>query len=201
MTRFWLIRHGEPEERARERCYGSLDVGLSQNARSSMRRVANDVQPGFFDCVYSSSSRRALESARILADAAECAIETVPDLREMHFGDFEGLTYDEAAARNPEIYRQWMETPTEVQFPNGESFLQMRSRVLSAFDAIHRARDGRTVAIVSHGGVNRILLAWALGMPDQHLFRLAQNYGAINLLTVAAGFPLVQLMNSDRLTY
>jgi alpha-ribazole phosphatase/probable phosphoglycerate mutase len=123
------------------------------------------------------------------------ACPTSPGLREIDFGDFEGLTYDEIAARYPELYRQWMERPTEVRFPNGESFCEMRGRVLEAFDAIEREWRGRTVAIVSHGGVNRILIAWALQIPDMHLFRIAQDYAAVNLLAMEDGVPSVKSVN------
>ncbi|MBV9762825.1 MAG: histidine phosphatase family protein [Acidobacteriaceae bacterium] len=201
MTRYWLIRHGEPAEETRGRCYGSLNVGLSDRGREQMRRVAEVARPGWFDCVYSSPARRALESARILAAAAGCAVRTAGDLRELHFGDFEGLTYEEAAARDPELYQRWMEAPTEARFPNGESFREMQARVMGAFEAIRREHEGETVAIVSHGGVNRILLAWALGMPDEKLFRIAQRYGAVNLLRMVEGTPVVEAMNAHRLTY
>jgi alpha-ribazole phosphatase/probable phosphoglycerate mutase len=116
-------------------------------------------------------------------------------LREIDFGDFEGLAYDDIAARYPELYRQWMEAPTEVRFPNGESFCEMQSRVLRAFDAIEREWRGETVAMVSHGGVNRILIAWALQIPDRYLFRIAQDYAGVNLLEVADGIPIVKLVN------
>ncbi len=122
-------------------------------------------------------------------------VEVIPDLREIDFGDFEGLAYDEIAARYPDLYRQWMETPTEVRFPNGEIFSEMRVRVLRAFDAIRRERAGQTAVIVSHAGVNRILIAWALEMPDSCLFRLGQDYAAMNLLTFIGELPSVQLLN------
>jgi broad specificity phosphatase PhoE len=123
------------------------------------------------------------------------SVQVIADLREIDFGDFEGLAYDEIATRYPELYRQWMEAPTEVRFPNGESFCEMRSRVLEAFDAIEREWKDQTVAIISHGGVNRILIAWALQIPDKHLFRVAQDYAAVNLLTIEDGVPRVELMN------
>lgn len=194
MTRFWLIRHGEPAEEARHRCYGSLDVGLSETGRAQMAQVAEYLKGEPVAAIYTSPRSRALESARILSAAASCAIEVVEGFREIDFGDFEGLAYDEIAVRYPDLYRQWMETPAEIQFPNGESFSAMRVRVLTAFDAI-REREGQTAAIVSHGGVNRILLAWALQMPDNCIFRLAQDYAAINLLELVDGLPGVKLLN------
>jgi broad specificity phosphatase PhoE len=86
-----------------------------------------------------------VESARILASFHSCGCREDAGLCEIDFGDFEGLTCDEIAERYPVLYRQWMESPTEVQFPNGESFVLMR-RVLPAFEAIREGHEGRTVA-------------------------------------------------------
>jgi alpha-ribazole phosphatase/probable phosphoglycerate mutase len=160
-----------------------------------MARVADYLQDEALAAVYTSPRSRALEGARMIAAARSCSFEVVAGFSEIHFGDFEGLSYDEIADRHPEIYRQWMETPTEVQFPNGESFSAMRTRVIGAFTGIQREHEGQTIAIVSHGGVNRVLIAWALGMPDDCLFRLAQDYAAVNLITFTCGFPCVQLLN------
>ena len=186
MTRIWLIRHGEPVEEARNRCYGSFDFELSAAGRMQMAQVSEYLKPEPVAAVYTSPLSRALESARIIAAAHSCPVEVMSDLREIDFGEFEGLQYDEIATRYPDLYRQWMETPTEVRFPNGECFSGMRARVLKAFDTIQRERAGQTAAIVSHGGINRILIAWALQMPDNSIFRLAQDYAATNLLELTA---------------
>jgi alpha-ribazole phosphatase len=193
-TRVWLVRHGEPAG-MRGRCYGKLDVGLSAVGREQMERVAERLQGEHWDAIYASPRLRTMESARILTVDHQCEPQPNEDLAEVDFGDFERMTYDEIAARYPELYRQWMESPTEVQFPNGESFTAMRVRVLQAFDFIRERHEGRTVAIVTHGGVIRILLAWALDMPHRSIFRLAQDYAARNLLTVVDGVPIVQRMN------
>jgi alpha-ribazole phosphatase len=195
MTRLWLIRHGQPAEEALHRCYGSLDVGLSEAGRAQMELAADYLKGECIAAIYASPRSRALESAQVLAAALSCPVEVAEDLREIDFGDFEGLAYDEIATRYPDLYRQWMEQPTEIRFPNGESFSEMRVRVLRAFDAIRRDREGQTVALISHGGVNRILLAWALQTPNHCFFRLAQDHGAVNLLALVEGIPMVQLLN------
>jgi alpha-ribazole phosphatase len=193
MTRFWLLRHGEPAEDSRQRCYGSLDVGLSANGRVQMARVAESLATEQFSAIYTSPRSRAAESAAIVARG--CRVEIVPEFREIDFGDFEGLAYDEIAERYPDLYREWMEHPTEVRFPNGESFSAMKSRVLAAFARIRNVHEGQTVAIVSHGGVNRVLIAWALQMPDEGIFRIAQDHAAANLLVFFDETPSVRLLN------
>ncbi|MCU1257266.1 MAG: Alpha-ribazole-5-phosphate phosphatase [Bryobacterales bacterium] len=195
MTRVWLIRHGEPAAEATHRCYGSLDVGLSKKGQEQMEHVAEYLRSEPIACIYSSPRSRAQQGARTLAFSVLRPVEVVEDLREIDFGDFEGLSYDEIGVRYPDLYRKWMEEPTEVLFPNGESFPDMRTRVLKAFEAIQRKHDGQTIAVVSHGGVNRILLAGALQIPDKCIFRLAQDYAAINLLAFMHGLPVVQLLN------
>ena len=196
MKRLWLIRHGEPVAEARGRCYGSLDFGLSEAGRGQIGRVADYVRSEPISAVYTSPRSRAREGAAILAATVSAPVlEVAEDLREMDFGDFEGLTYDEIAARSPELYRLWMENPTEVVFPNGESFPEMRDRVLRAFDVIERKHAGQTVAFVTHSGVNRILLASVLQMPGDCIFRLAQEYAAINLIEFMRGSPVVRLLN------
>jgi len=196
VTRIWLIRHGEPVAEALGRCYGSLDFALSETGRGQMERVAEYVRSEPISAVYTSPRLRAREGAKILAAAVSSPVlEVAEDLREMDFGDFEGLTFDEIAARSPEFYRRWMENPTEVLFPNGETFPAMRHRVLRAFDAIERKHEDQTVALVTHGGVNRILLANTLQIPDNCIFRLAQEYAAINLIQFMEGLPVVRMLN------
>jgi broad specificity phosphatase PhoE len=182
-------------EEARNRCYGALDFALSETGRAEVARAAEYLAKEPLSAIYTSSLSRAVESARIIAAPKSTPIHIAPDLREMNFGELEGLTYDEIATRHPDIYRRWMDAPTEVLFPNGESFREMRVRVLQAFAAIQVESEGRTVAIVTHGGAIRILIAWALQMPDKCVFRLAQDHAAISLLTIADGFPIVQLLN------
>lgn len=194
-TRLWLIRHGEPAPEVRGRCYGRLDIGLSEEGRRQAERAAERLRGEPFAAIYSSPRRRALESAEILAGPHACGVSCEEDLREIDFGDLEGLTYDEIAARHPELYRRWMERPTEVEFPNGESFPALRLRVRSAMAALLNRHAGECVALVTHGGVIRVVLAEALGMPPANLFCIAQRYGALNLIHYLGSQPVIELIN------
>jgi alpha-ribazole phosphatase len=194
-TRSWLIRHGEPESKAHGRCYGALDVALSEKGRLQMKQVARHLTREPIAAIYSSPQRRALESAELIARPHARSCKIVAGLREINFGDFEGLTYDEIATRYPDLHRQWMEAPTEVRFPNGESFAEMCIRVSSAFAEIQKRSEGRTIAIITHGGVIRIVIARALQMPKECVFRLAQDYAAMNLLVWTDGYPSLHLLN------
>jgi len=183
-----LLRHGEPEAAARGRCYGELDVALSPEGRAQAER--RKLPP--LEAVYSSPRRRAVETAELAAPGQRIAIE--PALREIDFGRFEGLTYDQVAEKFPALYRQWMERPTEVTFPDGESWAGVRSRVRQ-FAARVREQHSGTILVVAHGGPLRALLAEALGLPDAHIFRLDQSYAGLSIIDWIEGVPLVRQVN------
>ena len=196
MTSVWLIRHTEPDAALHGRCYGSFDASLSQGGREHAAHLAERLTAEPLAAIYSSPRRRAIETAEGIATRHRLNVIAAPGFRELDFGDFEGRTYDDIAATHPEIYRKWMETPTEVRFPNGESFAQMRVRVLDGYRILLARHRHQNVGIVGHGGVIRIILADALGIPDTNIFRIAQRYGALNLIRYPDGYPSVELVNA-----
>jgi broad specificity phosphatase PhoE len=131
-TVLWLLRHPEPEASARGRCYGSLDVALSPDGIRQAHSVADALAQKTFAAIYTSPRQRCRQAAQILAAGRTCAVETVSALRELDFGEFEGRSYDEIAAMYPGTYQQWMERPTETQFPGGECLREMHERVIAA---------------------------------------------------------------------
>ena len=196
ITRVWLVRHGEPHPDIRGRCYGRVDRGLSDTGQAEAKQVGRALKDEPLPFIYTSPSTRAYETAAAIAEYHRCPIQVDERLREIDFGDFEGQRYEDIERLYPLLYRRWMENPTEVQFPNGESFRDMRQRGLAAMSDLLDRHRGETIAIVTHSGVNRILLADALGMPEANIFRIAQTYGACNLIQYIGDYPSVELMNA-----
>jgi alpha-ribazole phosphatase/probable phosphoglycerate mutase len=195
VTRLWLIRHGEPAPDIRGRCYGRLDVSLSAEGRQEVELVARRLASEPISAIYASPRRRTLESAEIIATRHGCGIQTENNLCEIDFGDFEGRTYDEISQRYPEVYRQWMERPTEVEFPHGESYSKLHARVTQTLAVLLERHSGQSVILATHGGVIRIVLAEVLSIPPANVFRIAQGYAAINLVQYIGSHPVVELVN------
>jgi alpha-ribazole phosphatase len=197
ITRLLLIRHAQPDEEARGRCYGTLDVGLSTRGQRRAQLLARTLDRIPLAAVYSSPSARALDTARPLA-AAHQLTPTVEDaLREIDFGELEGRSYDDIQAAYPDLYRCWMETPTRVEFPGGESYTQLRTRALAALETIRACHRGELAAIISHGGILRAMLADCLRIPDEAMFRLDQSYGALSIIDWLDVSPLVRVVNAQ----
>jgi broad specificity phosphatase PhoE len=192
VTRVYLCRHGEPEAAGIGRFCGAIDVALSPVGVAEAEALAAlDV-----DAVHTSPLRRCVETARPLA--ARLGIEPVlePRLREIDFGDFDGVAYSEAAERWPELYGELLRAPTRVRFPGGENYTELRTRAWAALAEIVARHDGERVAVLTHAGVVRSLLAHILSVPDEALFRIDQRYGAINEVEWLDGTPVVRLVNA-----
>jgi broad specificity phosphatase PhoE len=195
-TRLVLVRHAAPEDSTAGRCHGRLDVGLSPAGGRQPAALAEALRALPLAAVYASPLRRALETAAPLAAAAGLAPVADEGLVEIDFGELEGMAYDEIARERPELYRRWMEEPTAVAFPGGESYAGLRARVLAAALAIRERHAGETVALVAHGGVVRVVLADALRLADGAVFRLDQSYGGVSAVDWLGGTPLVRVVNA-----
>jgi len=194
-TGLWLIRHPEPDASFRGRCYGSLDVALSPHGRQNAEQIAQALASVRFAAIYASPRTRCTYLANLIASNRRCGVEVVEDLRELDFGDFEGRTYDEIAQLYPETYARWMEHPTETAFPKGETFQAMRARVLNTRDQLVSRHSGQSFVCVTHGGVIRILIAEAFGIPPAGIFSVPQRYGAINRIRYSGGPAAVELID------
>jgi broad specificity phosphatase PhoE len=188
VSRLLLVRHCEPEEDARGRCYGSLDVGLSGAGMRNALEVATRLDG--YDVVWTSPRLRARQTAAALTAPSQVD----DDLRELDFGELEGRTFDEIAASEPELYRAWMETPTQVRFPGGESFADLKARALRSLERI--GAEHEVAVVVTHGGVIRAGLAAWLGMPDEWIFRIDVAYGGITIVDHVGDTPIVRRLNA-----
>jgi alpha-ribazole phosphatase len=193
MTRLILVRHCEPEPGAAGRCYGSLDFGLSDQGRDAAAALGLAFGSVRLDGVVASPRRRTVETAEPIARHAGVHLTTDDRLRELDFGELEGLTYEEVERSRPELFRRWMEAPTEVEFPGGESYARLAARVAAAVEELVAA--GGTHAVVAHGGSIRAVLAACLEMPAAAIFRLAQSYGGVSVVDWIEGTPVVRVVN------
>jgi len=145
--------------------------------------------------VCTSPRQRCAVPARRLAARCACSCVVMEALRELDHGEWEGRSYDEIAARDPERYRQWMERPLEVRFPGGECFTEVRDRVLEAAAMLRTRHRGQDIALVSHAGPIRTILADALGIAPENLFRIGLDYGGVSLIRYWDGAPVVEFVN------
>jgi broad specificity phosphatase PhoE len=142
--------------------------------------------------VYTSPLERAVQTAQAVAASHELRPVVITDLREIDFGDVDGMQFDDYP---PKLQATLLSAPGTVQFPGGESYEQLRARVVAALEQIVLRHDGETVVAVSHAGAIRAALATWLSVPPDAAFRIDQSFGSVNVVDRLDGAPFVRLVN------
>jgi len=167
-TQIDLLRHGEPVGGRRYR--GQIDDPLSEKGWQQMRAAVMGRQD--WDVIYSSPLKRCAEFAQELSGRLLLPLTTDERLKEMGFGDWEGLTPDEIRRDDPLRLENFWRNPVGNR-PNGaETISSYQARVFAAWAEICTAHTGQRVLIVGHAGITRIILSLVLGSPAEHMFRI-----------------------------
>jgi ribonuclease H / adenosylcobalamin/alpha-ribazole phosphatase len=166
-----LLRHGQTEHTPERRFSGRNELPLSLTGRAEVEAAGERLRDLGVEVVVASPLRRTRETAEIVAGVLGLPVAFDRDLVELDFGDLEGLTFDEAAAKHPLAARRFMSDVT-VAAPGGESIAGVSTRVSRARRRILSEHAGRTVLIVSHVTPIKLLLTAGLGVGDEVVHRV-----------------------------
>ena len=157
-TTFYFVRHGESEGNAARVFTGQTDSPLTERGRQQAASVADELANVKFDRIVSSDLSRTRDTAEVIATRHGIPVEVMPELREIDVGERTGKAFDETTA-----LPGWNEDGF-VAWPGGETLEEVLARTLGAIDRLTRENPGKTILVVGHGGVNRILLSHFLGI-------------------------------------
>jgi len=177
-----LLRHGETELGGGLR--GSLDDALTANGWVQMREAV--VARGPWDRLISSPLQRCARFAEELGARLKLPVTLEKDLQELHFGAWEGQSAATLMETDAEGLGLFWADPYSFTPPDGEPVSAFSERVLGAVSRLHQAHAGERVLLISHGGVMRLLLAQARGLPREQLLNVEVGHGGLFSLEVAA---------------
>jgi alpha-ribazole phosphatase len=190
----YLLRHGMVEESGQRRFIGQSDTPLAEKGRQQARELHGLLDAVEFEAIYCSDLRRSKETARIIAGNTQVPIHVISEFREIFLGQWEGLSMEFVRSRFPEQWRRRGENIADYPPPEGESFRELQNRVVPAFEAVAGQLRGHGL-IIAHAGVNRVILSHLLGMPLPNLFRLSQDYAALNIIEYGIKLSRVLALN------
>jgi alpha-ribazole phosphatase len=190
----YLLRHGEIDLSGRKIFIGQTDLPLSEKGKEQAVWWQEQWASTSFARIYCSDLTRSRGFAEIIAGEKQDLIETKTQLREIALGGWEGLSKDEVNRRFPGEWHKRGSCIDEYRPDRGESFSDVGARVWPLFEQI-MALPERPVLIVGHAGVNRVILCRLLGMPLRNLFRLAQDYAALNIIESTGADLRLRAMN------
>jgi len=196
ISRLYLIRHGQIDGYENFPVYGHTDVDLTEVGLMQLKHVSERLRLVDIGAIYSSDLKRSKTSAALIARYHDVPLFSLHELREMYFGDWEGLTLKEIRGRFPEELKKRQEDLANYRGPGGsESIVLFSKRITECFEQILSKNEGSDIAIVAHGGVNRIILCNALGLDLVNIFNIQQDYGCLNIIDYFQDNILVRLVN------
>jgi broad specificity phosphatase PhoE len=192
-----LVRHGATEWTEAGRYQGNTsDIPLSTSGRLQARHTAAALEPLRVAAVVCSPFLRAVETAACIA--APHGLFAAPDaaFREVSFGDWEGLTSSEAAARDPELDERWRNGEAMARPPGGETLHEAAERAIPALEALVARHAGEKVVLVTHNWIVRLVVCHALGVGLSTVARMQCRPGSITIVDVRSGEYVVRLLNA-----
>ena len=197
MTKVIFIRHGQTEWNVTGRYQGQSDVQLSEEGLQQAVKLAENFPVERVDAIYASDLQRAMVTAETIAKQFGLSVQAEPAFRELSFGDWEGLTYQQIVDKWEDAMANFLQHPDVLEIPGGESFPAVQQRAMKRLNELIEKHDGQTIVVVAHGAVLRTLLAAALHMPLQYLWSIRQFNTAVNIVRYDADAnPTVELLNS-----
>ena len=184
MVRILLIRHAATAWTAQGRFQGQTDVPLSPHGRRQVAALAQRLRAETLHTLYASDLQRAWETAQAIATWHALQVHAEPRLREMAFGCWEGLAYDEIQRQDAERLATWERDQLHSAPPGGETLLQMAQRVSEVYVSLRGAEPDKTVGVVAHGGSLQLLLCLALGLQSQSYWQFAVSPASLSELCV-----------------
>jgi broad specificity phosphatase PhoE len=192
VTRLYLVRHGETDWNATERCQGTADVPLNACGMQQAEALATTLRDVRFDAAYTSPLVRARRTGEIILEGRNVVATTVADLCEMSYGAWQGSTPDEWPGDARSV---WMTAPWEMTFPGGESLAMVRRRVEPAIEQIVKRHPGATVLVSGHGHANRAILIGAGYCEPESFWDIAQPNGGVWTLDYEDGHTHASLIS------
>ncbi len=190
-----LVRHGDTKLNSTERYWGRSDVELSDAGIKQAEELRARLAGEDIDAAYSSDLKRALVTAKTIVSGRRLEVTICDELREVDFGQLEGLKFDEVNHLYPEVAKMWAERSPELKYPGGESLREFTRRVGRFLGRLEEHDAGETILIVAHSGVLRTLICQLLGIELQHRFQLRLDLASLSIVETYPQRAILSLLN------
>lgn len=195
MLRLLLVRHGETEWNAARRFQGQADPELSPVGLEQGHRLARRLSTAPLDCIISSDLRRARRTAEIIGEGRRCPQTVEPDLRELSFGEWEGLTYAEIRASDPDALSAWEKDWVNRSTPGGESLLELERRVGDFLERLKQGPGNQTLLLVAHSGPLQVLICRALDLPVREHWKFQLDNASLSEINCTGEWASLRALN------
>lgn len=191
----FIVRHGSTEWNKLNKIQGCLDIPLDDEGIKQGYLLANKLKNYNIEHIYSSDLSRAKNSAEIISESLNLKFTIDSRLREMNFGEWQGLSFDQISILDRIKLNEWRNQPSKVKFENGECIDDVKKRSLDFFEEIYKKNEHSNVLVVTHGTFIKILILSLLNINLDLYKNLKQDNTALNIIKIIDSKPTLQLYN------
>ena len=196
MTQIYVVRHGETEYNAKGLYYGWTDCELTEKGIAQGEELKQSFSEIAFDYVIASPLKRTMNTAELISGFKSREIILDERLKELNFGQWEGLHHTEISNRYNADWVQWGRDWKSFKIPDGESFIEFFERVRSCIDELKHRYEGKRILLVTHHGCMRVIPLVLLDAPMELYWSLAFEHGRYSLFEISHGQCIIRKINS-----
>jgi broad specificity phosphatase PhoE len=195
----FLIRHGNTEFNEKKTFRGHFDVPLDSKGLKQAEKTGQFLKDIHLEVIYSSPLSRALKTAETIKKYQEPSTEIIEDdcFTDLSFGQWEGMTYEDAERKYPEIFLKWTREPFKVRIPGGGTLSGVQEKAWRALKDIVTQSPYSNIGIVAHRIVNKLLISKMLDIKESGIWKIIQNPCCINIFEYRYGIFFVSKLNYD----
>ncbi len=194
MEKLFLVRHGETVWNSERRYIGRTDLPLSEEGIKQARSLANRFSKEKVEAIFTSPLKRAIQTAEIISKETGLKTVVFPELIEVDFGDWEGLTYEEIKQKFGDLIDNWLFRPSKVEIPSGEKWESVTKRVKSFFDEMSK-RSEETALVITHGGVIKTIISLILNHERIPFASFLISNSSVSAIGLADSRPYLLYLN------
>nr|WP_297573698.1 histidine phosphatase family protein [uncultured Peptostreptococcus sp.] len=195
MNTYYLVRHGQTIWNTQGRTQGHGNSPLTDLGLAQAKNLAKYLKEYPIDMIYCSDLGRAVETAEIIANELGLDLKPTPALREMGFGEWEGMPIPKIKEKYPDLLYLWRNEPDKADIPGGETLHIVKEREDRLIDELNEKYQNKHILLISHSVTVRVMLLSFLDAPLSNLYRIKQDNTALNIVEFREYGPVVMKMN------
>ncbi|VAX39336.1 phosphoglycerate mutase family protein [hydrothermal vent metagenome] len=199
-TLIYLVRHGATDANE-QRPYvlqgASMDHSLSETGKQQANYVGMFLSKFDIDVIYASPMKRAVETAQAIASHHSLEVQTREKLVEVDVGKWEGMNWDDIMSQYPSEYKNFMSDPSTYSYYEGETYGDVLVRTQPVIEELLEKHVGKSIVVVAHNVVNRVIVANQLGLPLSKAKDIKQANACLNVIKRQAGETALVTMNAN----
>ena len=196
MSKLILVRHATTNDNIDGNLSGYIDSKLSDLGRKQVIKLSKFLENERIDCIYTTTSSRTKNTIKDIANLKKLDIIECENLREINFGDFEGMNFEYIKRNFPDEFKKIVKNGFEYKYPNGESLIEFYNRVSNEIKNILEINKDKTILICSHAGTIRNVISYLVGNTYKYHWNFKIDNASVSIIEVIDGFSVINTLNN-----